>query len=146
MLGESVVRRAERFKMSWLIWLVRISGLVFVAFFVLASRLPRNRFAGIRVSYALADEDVWRKLHMRFRWPVLCLGLLCLLYPIANFQDFVTFTYILVGLLIVIPIASYLYARRLYVEKYRTAKVVSHGFFKYEPPNTQATHQEDHRT
>jgi hypothetical protein len=56
------------------------------------------------------------------------------LYPIGNFQDFLAFSYILVGLLIVIPVASYLYARHVYVEKFGTSEIVSHGFFKYEPP------------
>ena len=120
--------------MHWIVWLVRIAGLVFVVIFLIAGKLPRNRFAGIRISYALADDEVWRKLHDRFRWPILALGLLCVAYPIGDFQDFLTFSYILVGLLIVIPVASYFYARHVYVEKFGTSKVVSHGFFEYEPP------------
>ena len=117
-----------------MIWLVRIAGVVFVGIFFLVHKLPRNRFAGIRVSYALADEEVWRKLHSRFRWPILFLGLLCLAYPIEDFQDFLTFSYVLVALLIVIPIGSYLYARHVYVQKYGTSEVISKGFFTYEPP------------
>lgn len=123
--------------MQWVVWLIRIGGLVFLAFSLVASKIPRNRFAGIRVSYALADDEVWRRLHTRFRWPILGLGLLCLLFPINSFQALLTFTYVLVGLLIVIPIAAYLYARRLYVKKHGTTEVVSHGFFKYEPPGSQ---------
>jgi len=117
-----------------MIWLVRIAGVVFVGIFLLVHKLPRNRFAGLRISYALADDEVWRKLHSRFRWPILLLGLLCLLFPIDNFHDFLTFTYILVGLLIVIPIGSYFYARHLYVQRFGTSEVISKGFFKYEPP------------
>jgi uncharacterized membrane protein len=120
----------------WLIWLIRIAGAVFVAVSVFAGRLPRNRWGGIRFSYTLADDEVWRKVHRRFRWPILALGLLCLFFPISNFQQFLLFTYILVGLLILIPFASYLYARRLYVSKFGTTEVVSKGLFKYEPPRT----------
>lgn len=107
--------KGEQPTMIWLIWLIRIAGVVFVAVFVFASRLPRNRWGGIRFSYTLADDEVWQEVHSRFRWPIFGLGLLCLFFPINDFQQFMQFTYILVGLLILIPVASYFYARRLYV-------------------------------
>jgi uncharacterized membrane protein len=122
--------------MNWVIWLIRIGGVVFVVVGLLAHVLPRNRWGGIRFSYTLADDAVWHQVHSRFRWPILFLGLLCLFFPLNNFQQLMLFTYILVGLLIVIPIAAYFYAKHLYVGKYGTGKVVSTGFFKYEPPTT----------
>jgi len=121
--------------MNWLIWLIRFAGVVFVTVSIFATKLPRNRWGGIRFSCTLADDEVWQKVHSRFRWPIFVLGLLCLFFPIHNFQHFMLFTYILVGLLVVIPVASYFFARRLYVSKFGTAKVVCKGFFKYEPPS-----------
>lgn len=44
--------------MIWLIWLIRLAGVVFVVVSIFASRLPRNRWGGIRFSYTLADEEV----------------------------------------------------------------------------------------
>ena len=122
--------------MNWVVWLVRIGGVVFVAVGLLAHVLPRNRWGGIRFSYTLADDEVWSTVHTRFCWPILFLGLLCLIFPLNSLQQLMLFTYILVGLLIVIPIAAYFYGRHLYVRKFGTSEVVSKGFFKYEPPTT----------
>ena len=54
---------------------IRIAGVVGVVFFAIAAKVKRNRWAGIRLPYTLADDEVWRKVHLRFRWALLGLGL-----------------------------------------------------------------------
>jgi len=129
--------------MNWVIWVIRLGGVVFVAVGSVAPVLPRNRWGGIRCAYTLADDEVWREVHSRFRWPIFALGLLCLFFPIRNLQELLLFTYILVGLLIVIPVAAYFYARRLYVRRFGTTEVVSKGFFTYEPPTKPSDQNDD---
>ena len=114
-------------------WTIRIGGAILIGLFLLMPRLRRNRFSGIRYCYTLADDDVWRKVHGRFRWFFLMLGLMAW-YPLRNGAQLMAFTTILCGLLIVFVVWSYFYAKRLYVEKHGTTKTVCRGFFMYEPP------------
>jgi hypothetical protein len=110
-------------------------GAVLVVFFFAAGRLRRNRWSGIRCAYTLADDEVWRRVHGRFRWAFLGLGAFCLLYPIDGFHALMIFTSILLAFLLGFTVASYLYARRVYERKFGTRAVVSRGFFRYAPPD-----------
>ncbi len=121
--------------MSLVIFFIRFNGAVFLGYGLFAHLLPRNRFVGVRVSYALADGEIWRAVQGKARWPVLALGVPCVLLPrfVSTPQGLLLFAAVLVGLLVVLVALSYRYARRLYAAKYGTTKVVSKGWLRYEP-------------
>jgi hypothetical protein len=124
--------------MSLVIFFIRLNGAVFLAYGLLAHLLPRNRLVGVRFSYTLADGEIWRAVQGRARWPVFALGVPCvlvpLLVPLSTLPRLLSFAAVLLGLLGVVAVASYRYARRLYAAKYGTTEVVSKGWFRYEPP------------
>jgi len=115
------------------IFFIRVNGVIFLGYGLLAHLLPRNRFIGVRFSYSLADGEVWRAVQGKARWPVLALGVPCVLLPLSTLQELLPFAAVLVGLLVVLVAVSYRYARRLYAAKYGTTKVVSKGWLRYEP-------------
>jgi len=117
----------------FLTWCLRIAGVILIGFFVAAKRIPRNRWGGIRFSYTLADDEVWRKTHEKMRWWLLVTGLVCF-YPIDSYKTLTNFTPVLLSLLILFSISSWIYARRIYRDKFGTTKVVTLGLFKYAPP------------
>jgi hypothetical protein len=127
--------------MSWVIvsscvmFFIRINGAVFLAYGLLARHLPRNRFVGVRVSYALADDEIWRAVQGRARWPIFALGVPCVLISsiVSTPQGVAAFSAVLVGLLLLVATASYRYARHRYAAKHGTVKVVSKGWLRYEP-------------
>jgi hypothetical protein len=120
--------------MSWVIFFLRFNGAVFLGYGLLAHLLPRNRLIGVRSSYTLADREIWRAVQGKARWPVFALGVPCVLLPFPTLLGLLLFTGVLLGLLVVVVTVSYRYARRLYAAKYGTTKVVSKGWFRYEPP------------
>ncbi len=120
--------------MSWVIFFIRFNGVVSLGYGLLAHLLPRNRLIGVRISYALADGEIWRAVQGKARWPVFALGVPCVLLPLSSLPRLVVFFSVLVGLLVVVVAVSYRYARRLYAAKYGTTKVVSKGWLRYEPP------------
>jgi hypothetical protein len=119
--------------MSLVIFFIRFNGAVFLGYGLLAHLLPRNRFVGVRFSYTLADGEIWRAVQRKARWPVFALGVPCVFLPLPTLQRLLLFAAVLVGLLVVVAVVSYRYARRLYAAKYRTTKVVSKGWLRYEP-------------
>jgi uncharacterized membrane protein len=122
--------------MSLVIFFIRVNGAIFLGYGLLAHLLPRNRFVGVRLSYALADREIWRAVQAKARWPVFALGVPCVLLPlfVSTLQGLLAFSLALIGLLLVVVAVSYRYARRLYATKYGTTKVVSKGWLRYEPP------------
>ena len=116
------------------IWIIRIGGILLVALFLGIPYLPRNRFSGIRFCYTLADDDVWRKVHTRFRWVFLILGLMCF-YPFSGVRDLMIFTAVFMIFMAGAAVSSYRQAKRLYLDKYGTTDVVCRGLFKYGPPS-----------
>jgi uncharacterized membrane protein len=123
--------------MSWVmvIFFIRFNGAVFLGYGLFAHLLPRNRLIGVRSSYTLADDETWRAVQGKARWPVFALGVPCVLLPlfVSTLQGLLLFVAVLLGLLVVVVTVSYRYARRLYAAKYGTTKVVSKGWFRYEP-------------
>ncbi len=67
--------------MSWVIFFIRFNGAVFLGYGLFARLLPRNRLIGVRFSYTLADGEIWRAVQGKARWPVLALGVPCVLLP-----------------------------------------------------------------
>ena len=121
--------------MSLVIFFIRVNGAIFLGYGLLAHLLPRNRLCGVRSSYALADGQIWRAVQGKARWPVLALGVPCVLLPSSiTLSGLLAFAAVLVGLLLVVATIGYRYARRLYAAKYGTTRVVSKGWFRYEPP------------
>jgi uncharacterized membrane protein len=122
--------------MSLVMFFIRVNGAIFLLFGLLAHLLPRNRLVGVRVSYALADRQIWRAVQGKARWPVFALGLPCVLisFFVSTVAELLVFAAVLVGLLVVLVVVSYRYARRLYAAKYGTTKLVSKGWLRYEPP------------
>jgi hypothetical protein len=122
--------------MSLVIFFIRFNGIVFLVYGLLACMIPRNRLVGVRFSYTLADGEIWRAVQGRARWPVFALGVPCVLLRLPTFtlQGLLLFAAVLLGLVVVVAIASFRYARRLYAAKYGTTRVVSKGWFRYEPP------------
>jgi len=114
-------------------WCLRAAGLIAIAFFAGAKYVPRNRLGGIRFSYTLADDEVWEKVHVKARWWLLAIGLVCF-YPLNTYSDFVFLAPIIMGLVIAFAIFSWICARETYRDKFGTTEVVSRGLFKYEPP------------
>jgi hypothetical protein len=121
--------------MSWVIFFIRFNGAVFLGYGLFARLLPRNRLIGVRFSYTLADGEIWRAVQGKARWPVLALGVPCVLLPRSiTLQGLLVFALVLVALLVLVAAGSHRYAKRLYAAKYGTTKVVSKGWFRYEPP------------
>ena len=124
---------------------VRTAGLFLAAFFFVTPKLPRNRFAGLRFSYTLADDEVWRGVHRRCRWFFLLLAAVCFAFPVNSLPTLLAFTWVIAVILIVTVITSYLCAKRLYVDKFGTSEVVSRGLLRYEPPDRSAGEHEPPR-
>jgi len=120
------------------VWTLRGAGLLCVALFFVLMRLPRNRLGGIRFSYTLADDEVWKRVHRKCRWWVLVIGLVCLLWPLSSLHALNVFTPVVLTMAIAFAAHSYVCAKRIYREKFGTTEVVSCGFFKYAPPASAA--------
>jgi len=120
---------------SFLPWLFRAAGAILILFFLIAKRLKPNRWGGIRFPHTLADEEIWRDVHARFRWGFLLAGLVCF-WPLHSISDLTAFAIILSGVLIITSVWAYFYARAAYRAKHGTTKVVSRGFLKYGPPES----------
>ncbi len=118
--------------LTWLLW---AAGGILVLFFLIAKRLKPNRWGGIRFPYTLADEEIWRDVHARFRWGFLLAGAICF-WPTPTYEAFQTLAIVLVSVLIVTSLWAYFYARKAYKAKYGVTKVVSKGFLMYGPPES----------
>jgi len=119
--------------LTWLFW---CTGSILILFGLTASHLPRNRWGGIRFSYTLADDEVWRRVHKAFGLPFVLIGLWCF-YPIRTLDDLWLFTWVLVPALIIAPVAAWVYSRRVYRDKFGTTRVRTVGLFKYAPPSDE---------
>lgn len=115
---------------TWLFW---GTGSVLILFGLTARYWPRNRLGGIRFSYTLADDEVWRRVHKAFGPAFVLIGLWCF-YPIRTVDDLWLFTWVLVPALILASVAAWVYSRRVYRDKFGTTRVTTVGLFKYAPP------------
>jgi len=95
-------------------WCIRLSGAIALVFFCIGGHLPRNCLGGIRFSYTLADDEVWRKVHHRYRWGMLILGLLCLLFPVTSLAQLLLLTIIITVALIAWVGVAYADAKQIY--------------------------------
>ena len=119
-----------------------MSGVVLIALCFVLPMLPRCRWGGLRFSYTLADDEVWRKVHLRFRWAFPVLGAVCF-WPFRTLPGLIALSAVLVTALMATIVASYVCARRLYREKFGTTEVVTTGFLKYEPPRAPVERGEE---
>jgi len=117
-----------------MVWIKLAGGAILIAVFLIANRLPRSPWGGLRFSYTLADDEVWRKVHDRHRWWFLIIAIVCFLHPMKTFDQLLTFSAIVGVLLIAMIVSSFVYARAVYRDRFGTTKVVTKGLLKYEPP------------
>ncbi len=92
-------------------------GILFGGFFVVLGnelpKFPQNYYLGIRTSFTLENEEVWRKTH-RFGGYIFCLTGIVIIISAIFFKEYLFF--VLMGMLVVSMVLIFVYSYKKYNE------------------------------